>query len=336
MLLLKIKNLVVKIWPLCVLQRKINVLNEELIKRNQDEINLNNKIKLLEKTNREIRLTIEELKINYNKSIIELESEKIRNQELQKDFFIKSEKENYEKKEIQKELDNNANQLKQLKEINKKLEEEIKNIKVNPLNINSGEFWDNIYKNNGNSGTGSYNRLAEFKADVVNDFLMENNIETTIEFGCGDGNQLSLIKYNYYVGVDVSPYIIDKNRKIYENNDKRKFYCTLNEKHNYINEKFDLSISLDVIFHLLEDEIFFNYMDDLFRTSSKYVIIYSSNHEEYTRWPEYRHRNFMGYIQKNMEGWKLINFIPNKYPYIIGCEDKTSASDFYIFQKDDS
>ena len=91
---------------------------------------------------------------------------------------------------------------------------------------------------------------------------------------------------------------------------------------------------MDVIFHLIEDDVYANYMEDLFKVSNKYVIIYSSNHEEYTRWPEFRHRNFLSYIQKNIKGWKLDKFIPNKYPYVIGQEETTSTSDFYIFKRE--
>ena len=58
--------------------------------------------------------------------------------------------------------------------------------------MNTLSYWENRYKNNGNSGAGSYGRLAEFKADVINNFIAENKITSVIEFGCGDGNQLSL------------------------------------------------------------------------------------------------------------------------------------------------
>ncbi len=34
-----------------------------------------------------------------------------------------------------------------------------------------------------NSGAGSYNELAEFKANVLNDFVRENDIQTVIEYG---------------------------------------------------------------------------------------------------------------------------------------------------------
>jgi len=214
-----------------------------------------------------------------------------------------------------------------------KHEQQYEEVQENYMNIESGMFWNEHYKKGGNSGTGSYNRLAEFKAEVVNSFIKEKNIKTVIEFGCGDGNQLSLINYEKYTGVDVSDYIVEKNREKYAGDMAKEFYHTLTEREHYINQKYDMAISMDVIFHLLEDEVFEAYMEDLFAVAEKYVVIYSSNHEEYTRWVEYRHRKFMAYIQKNIEEWKVACFIPNKYPYVIGEEENTSASDFYIFKK---
>lgn len=45
----------------------------------------------------------------------------------------------------------------------------------------------------------------------------------------------------------------------------------------YANETADLTLSLDVIYHLIEDNVFFTYMDRLFDSSTKFVIIYSLN-----------------------------------------------------------
>src|SRR5664279_5085962 len=68
----------------------------------------------------------------------------------------------------------------------------------------SGSFWESVYVNGGTSGPGSYGRLAEFKAEVLNEFVHAKNIASVIEFGCGDGAQLQLAKYPRYVGVDVA------------------------------------------------------------------------------------------------------------------------------------
>ena len=53
-------------------------------------------------------------------------------------------------------------------------------------NNSSREYWENRYKNGGNSGAGSYNNLAAFKAKVINNFVTEKNINTVLELGSGE------------------------------------------------------------------------------------------------------------------------------------------------------
>ena len=56
--------------------------------------------------------------------------------------------------------------------------------------FNSSKYWEDRYKNGGNSGAGSYNTLAKFKASVINHFIENNKIQSLIDYGVGDGNQL--------------------------------------------------------------------------------------------------------------------------------------------------
>src|SRR5262249_52775171 len=65
----------------------------------------------------------------------------------------------------------------------------------------TGDYWDSRYRRGGNSGAGSYGRLAEFKAEAVNRFVRENHILSVVEFGCGDGAQLELAQYPRYTGM---------------------------------------------------------------------------------------------------------------------------------------
>ena len=52
------------------------------------------------------------------------------------------------------------------------------------LSFPSSQFYcENRYKKGGTSGAGSYDRTARFKADILNSFVKENNIESVIEFG---------------------------------------------------------------------------------------------------------------------------------------------------------
>lgn len=196
---------------------------------------------------------------------------------------------------------------------------------------NSRIYWERRYAKGGNSGAGSYNNLAIFKASIINNFVTKNNIKTFIEWGSGDCNQLSLSNYEKYIGYDVSQTAINICRKKF-NNDNTKTFILMDD--NFRNEnKADLSISLDVIYHLLEDNVFDLYMQNLFNSSNKYICIYSSNINK--PWAKHvKHRKFTDWIDKYMaKSWKLKEFIPNKYPFDENNMNNSSFSDFYFYEK---
>ena len=210
----------------------------------------------------------------------------------------------------------------------------------------SGNYWEKRYQTGGNSGAGSYGRLAEFKAEVLNNFVAENNIETVIEFGCGDGNQLSLANYPRYLGIDVSETAGDACRKRFSSEllsehgfktgkggGAGKTFVLLND---YQGEKGQLVLSLDVVYHLVEDDVFENYMNTLFAAAVEYVIVYSSNIDDAnTGTPHVRHRKFTDWIEQKKPEWKLISHLPNKYPQQ-PCDKQDpncSFADFYFFKR---
>lgn len=200
----------------------------------------------------------------------------------------------------------------------------------------SSSYWEERYSNGGNSGAGSYNRLAEFKADTVNQFLMEHpEIDSCIEWGCGDGNQLGLIKYKRYVGVDVSPTAVNMCRQKYKDDKSKDFYELDWYYENKKDMKYDMSVSLDVIFHLIEDGVFETYMDNLFDSSRKYVCIYSNNYEDEYYGGHQKNRKFTEWIVHRRKNWELVKFVKQKYPYDPKVKNgiDTSISDFYFFRE---
>jgi len=195
--------------------------------------------------------------------------------------------------------------------------------------INSSKYWKNRYQQGGNSGSGSYGRLAQFKADTINEFSDEHDVGSFIEFGCGDGNQLKYLNIDDYLGLDVSDKAIEICRNKYQEDQAKEF----KKADEYKGETAECALSLDVIFHLVEDEVFESYMEQLFNAAEKYVVIYSSNKESFTPSPHVRHRLFSLWIEQNKEEWKLKDYIPNKYPFN-GDNSNTSFSDFYIYEKE--
>lgn len=195
---------------------------------------------------------------------------------------------------------------------------------------NSTNYWDRRYKVGGNSGAGSYGRLAQFKAEIINDFVSRNKIDNVIEFGCGDGNQLAQSNYQNYLGVDVSQTSVDVCKKMFSADSTKKFIVVS----KYKNQLADLVLSLDVIYHLIEDDVYHSYMSTLFSAAQRSVIVYSSNFEDGNgSYTHVKHRKFTDWVEANAQGFKLVEHIRNKYPYDERDPENTSFADFYVFQK---
>ena len=137
-----------------------------------------------------------------------------------------------------------------------------------------------------------------------------------------------MINYHKYRGYDISETIIQNCKKQFEN-DLTKEFLILSD---YEPKIFDLAISLDVIFHLVEEENFENHMKLLFESSNKFILIYSSNFEKMNLLlkPHIRHRRFTDWVNENVPDWKLILHTPNKFKKSVR---HNSFSDFYIFEK---
>ncbi len=198
--------------------------------------------------------------------------------------------------------------------------------------VGSKTYWEDRYKANQSSGAGSYGRLAEFKAEFLNQFVIENAIDEVTELGCGDGNQLSLATYKNYIGIDVSQKAIQICRERF-NNDNTKSFFLIEPGLDYSALKAELVLSLDVLYHLIEDDVFEDYIKKLFELSTKYVIIYSSNFNKEID-VHVKSRKFSEWISDNVsQHWKLSRHVQNKYPYQSNNRNNTSMSDFYVYKK---
>lgn len=205
--------------------------------------------------------------------------------------------------------------------------------KTYPSNFeSSSQYWENRYALKGDSGDGSYGHLAHFKAEIINDFVTKFNIASIIEFGCGDGAQLEFMKYPSYVGVDVSHTIIDKCRQDYSSDPSKTFVTT--SELDTVEPKYDLALSLDVIYHLVEDSVFDQYMKQLFAATDSWIIIYSSNFDEAAEKMDHvRHRKFTTWIEQNCPEWEMHGKVDQRYPFDPAAGDRTSLAEFYIFVK---
>lgn len=193
---------------------------------------------------------------------------------------------------------------------------------------NSAEYWEKRYKRGRNSGSGSYGLLARFKADVINRVIAESKATSVLDFGVGDGNQLSLMTPLPYVGLDVSRTVLAALRARFAGQPLYRFLHPDDLPGDLV---CDVTLSCDVIYHLVEDGVFETYMLDLFRHARHLVVIYSSDHEEPYTGSHIRHRRFTDFIAARLPGWRRVLHIPNPYPWDPARPNETTFSDFHIF-----
>jgi len=196
----------------------------------------------------------------------------------------------------------------------------------------SSDYWEQRYRAGGTSGAGSYGRLAEFKAEILNDFVAREGIASIVEFGCGDGAQLALAQYPDYVGIDVARTSIALCSTRFAEDPAKRFFLASEVPGDLASA--DLAMSLDVIYHLVEDAVFDAYMRQLFASSRRFVAIYASDTARATDSPHVRHRNFTGWIERHAPEWRLAGHVPNRYPYDPAAPEETSFADFYFFERE--
>ena len=193
-------------------------------------------------------------------------------------------------------------------------------------------YWEERYATGGTSGEGSYGRLADFKAAVLNDFIAEHAVQSVIEFGCGDGNQLSLLRAPSYVGLDVAASALRRCIDRFNSDATKSFFLFDGSAFHDAAGIFEaeLALSLDVIYHLVSDQEFESYMGHVCAASRKHLVLYTTDNDGADRGHQ-RHRHVSKWMQQRRD-FVLRRSIPNPYS---GSEDNQGKSDamFLIYER---
>jgi len=142
------------------------------------------------------------------------------------------------------------------------------------------QIFTNIYDQNlwgKGSGPGSRAKGTEDYRKVLTDLLMENDVNSVLDYGCGDWQFSHLIEWPKYVtsytGVDIVKSVIDTNIELHSNNVIRFEHCT----NSYLFPDVDLIVCKDVLQHLSNKTI--SALLKKFVKHSKYIFITNdSNH----------------------------------------------------------
>jgi SAM-dependent methyltransferase len=202
----------------------------------------------------------------------------------------------------------------------------------------SRDYWDRRYADGGTSGAGSAGALARFKSGVLNDFVAFNEVGSVIEIGCGDGQQLALASYPRYLGLDVSAPTLRRTMSLFLDDPTKSFmlYDPLHYTDPAMLVAADLAISLDVIYHLVEDEVYRLHLRHVFGSARRFVVLFTSDADtldivERTA-PHVRHRPVVRDIAEHFPAWRLRERIANRYPYR-GAGTDTSFADFFVYER---
>lgn len=188
----------------------------------------------------------------------------------------------------------------------------------------STAYWEKRYARGGHSGAGSSGRLAAYKAAWLNAFVREHAIQSVVELGCGDGRQLQLADYPAYLGLDVAPSALARCRRLFAADASKQFAVYDPHQFEPAAYRAELALSLEVLFHLTEDELYHLHLQHLFGCARHWVVVFAANATDTTggRYPHFRPRPFLADIPA---GWALREQVKNPHRDI-------SISDFFIFE----
>ena len=188
----------------------------------------------------------------------------------------------------------------------------------------SAAFWENRYASGGHSGSGSQGANAAWKASIINGFVADHHVRDVVEYGCGDGQQLALANYPTYTGLDVSATAIGKCESLFANDNTKAFHLLPLPWPVAA----DLVLSLDVIYHLTEQDVYEQHLRDVFGSALNWVILYTTDSDfidpDFVPAAHVRHWPVGQHVETMFPGWQADNVILNPAPHMGGC-------DFYMF-----
>jgi SAM-dependent methyltransferase len=203
----------------------------------------------------------------------------------------------------------------------------------------SRRYWERRYARGGTSGAGSEGAHARFKAEFLNMFVARHNVTSVVEFGCGDGQQLSLANYPRYLGLDISPTVLARTMARFSGDPTKSFIfytpSRFSDPCRFISA--DLAISLDVVYHLVEDGVYYLHLRHVFGAARRFVVLYTSDTDLLAETPDplvphVRHRPVMRDVARLFPEWRLGEHVPNRHVYL-GSDLPGSFSDFLVFER---
>lgn len=140
--------------------------------------------------------------------------------------------------------------------------------------FDNASFWDERYRTNIalGSGAGSRGDFLQLKRDLLQQLVARVQPKSILDVGCGDIEVTREIAFpGSYLGIDTSPYVIERNREIRPDWDfLAGDFLALSGAEAF---EADLVLCLDVLIHQHEPDTYRSFVRQLLRSSRKALLV---------------------------------------------------------------
>ena len=160
-------------------------------------------------------------------------------------------------------------------------------------------YWQKRYASGRTSGAGSYGAHAEYKSSVINEIVEREGIQSVLEFGCGDGNQLTYYRFPRYVGLDVTQEAVDMCSAKFMDDSTKSFQHFTPGEHLTLGS-FDMTMAIEVLMHVTRDEDYFLTLQALLDNSLRWVLLLDPLWPllKYEKGSHEKHRKLLKFLQE--------------------------------------
>ena len=160
--------------------------------------------------------------------------------------------------------------------------------------------------------------IISSKFKTINNIITQNNIQSIIQYGLSDKNQIELFntENKIFTGIDKNLSNVLKCNHLFKDDKTKHFIHSNNIKNN-------LNADLVLIYNVhknLQDDTHKEFIQNLLNKSKRYVVIYEKCISE-------KYKHFLNYIN-NLPQWKFYEFVPN--------ENLQIDNNFYVYEKIDN
>lgn len=143
--------------------------------------------------------------------------------------------------------------------------------------FDAAAYWHRRYADGRTSGAGSEGTAAVAKAKMIDEVITGYGFTSVIDWGVGDGVVLGHLRSQVpYLGIDVAPVAVELLQARYGPEHPTRRFGLLREGAHQVR---DLALSLDVLFHLVDDSTYQVYLASLFGSARAAVLIHANDHD---------------------------------------------------------